>query len=85
MDDLIMIEHLARKICSLRAIQPDDHHADFGTQWQAVAREAKGVLVAMLEPKGQMTAAGSLAGDVDEPRASRIHTAMIDAAIARQI
>lgn len=80
-----MIERVARTLCTARAIPPDGHHAEFGTQWQAVAREAKGALVALRRPTPAMAKAGADAGGVDQATAAQIFHAMIDAAIARQI
>jgi hypothetical protein len=85
MDDIRMIEHLARKMCALRGIPADDHHPDFGTQWRALAREAKGVLIAIREPTDTMAAAGAEASGLDEAGARSVYGAMIGAAIARQI
>lgn len=85
MDDVSMIERLARSICASRAIPADNHHPDFDTQWQAVAREAKGLLISMLEPTEGMATAGAQAGGIDEKRAGTIYRTMIDAAVARQI
>lgn len=80
-----MIERLSRSICASRAIPADDHHPDFDTQWQAVAREAKALLIAMLDPTPAMVAAGARAGDIAQDTALTIYRVMIDAAVARQI
>ncbi|SEK05368.1 hypothetical protein SAMN05518849_13617 [Sphingobium sp. AP50] len=80
-----MIERLARTICKLRGVPPDDHHSDFDTQWQAVAREAKGLLISMLEPTEHMTRAGAKMGGCDIDQARAIYRAMVDAAIDRNI
>lgn len=76
-----MIERLARTICKQHAIPPDDHHADFETQWQAVARDAKGLLITMLDPTDAMARAGAEAGDLEPGQARSIYRAMIDAAV----
>lgn len=80
-----MIERLARSICRQRGIAPDDHDPEFGTQWQAVAREAKGLLIVMLDPTEAMVRAGAERAAIHPERTRTAYRAMIDAAIARQI
>ncbi|WP_313801701.1 hypothetical protein [Sphingobium sp.] len=85
MDDTEMIERLARTICKHREINPDDHHPHYSTQWEAVAREAKGMLIIMLDPTDPMVRAGAEAGALEPDKARIVYRAMIDAAIARQV
>ncbi|WP_242128062.1 hypothetical protein [Sphingobium sp. Sx8-8] len=85
MDDIEMIERLARAICKQKGIAPDHHHPEFGTQWQATAREAKGLLIVMLDPTDAMIRAGARRAEIDPERARTAYRAMIDAAIARHI
>ena len=80
-----MIERLARSICANRGIPADDHHPHFDSQWQAVAREAKGVLIALLDPTPQMQRAGAEAVGIAPEKAAAVYRAMIEAAVARQI
>lgn len=77
MDDITLIERMARTLCKIRGIVPDDHHMDFGTQWQAVAREAKGVLICLQDPTEQMLEAGARDARIDPETAERIYRSMI--------
>lgn len=80
-----MIERVARAICKQRAIPADDHHPDFTTQWQAVGREAKAILITMLDPTDHMARAGAKRGGVDLDQARSVYRAMVEAAVARQV
>jgi hypothetical protein len=85
MDDITIVERLSRTLCTIRSVAADDHHPDFGTQWQSVAREAKGLLIALRDPTAQMVDAAVKVSGVKPEAARQIFKVMIEAAIPRQI